>query len=60
MKAVSNINAEWHRKHRMPRNATVDMRIEWHLAHLRNCACRTDLPPVLKREMRKRGIKLPA
>jgi len=60
MKTALKINAEWHRQHRMPKNATVEERIQWHLEHLKNCSCRTDLPPKLKVEMKKRGIKVPA
>jgi hypothetical protein len=30
----------WHKDHRMPKNATVEERIEWHLAHAKICACR--------------------
>ena len=26
----SKINAEWHNKHHMPKNATTDEWIEWH------------------------------
>ena len=59
MKVKSKINAEWHRTHRMPKNATTDQRIEWHLEHLKNCACRTDLPAKIKEEMKKRKIAIP-
>lgn len=34
------INAEWHSKHKMPKNPTLDQRVKWHLAHARYCACR--------------------
>jgi hypothetical protein len=30
----------WHKTHPMPKNPTVQQRIEWHLAHARHCACR--------------------
>ena len=50
----SKINAEWHQHHRMPKNATIEQRIEWHLEHLKNCRCRTDIPAKLKQEMKKR------
>lgn len=56
MKAKSKLNAEWHRQHPMPKKATIDERIEWHLQHLKHCQCRTDLPSKLKEEMKKRGI----
>ena len=59
MKAKSNINAAWHKQHRIPKHATLEERIKWHSEHLKNCACRTDFPPKLKMEMKKRGIKVP-
>ncbi|MGC4122274.1 MAG: hypothetical protein QM765_48365 [Myxococcales bacterium] len=34
------INAEWHRKNRMPKNPTTEQRIAWHEAHARACQCR--------------------
>jgi hypothetical protein len=30
---ISKLNREWHSSHRMPKNATLDQRIEWHLEH---------------------------
>ena len=59
MATKSKINAAWHKKHRMPENATIEQRIEWHLEHLKNCRCRTDLPATLKEEMKKRKIAIP-
>jgi hypothetical protein len=41
------INKEWHNKHPMPKNPTVEQRIEWHLAHAKNCGCR-EIPEKLK------------
>jgi len=34
------MNREWHEQHKMPENATAKERIDWHLEHTRNCACR--------------------
>lgn len=34
------INKEWHEKNRMPKNPTLQQRLEWHIAHAANCACR--------------------
>ena len=56
MKANSKLNAEWHRLHRMPKNATFEERLCWHLEHLKHCQCRTELPAKLKEEMKKKGI----
>jgi hypothetical protein len=53
------LNKEWHLAHPMPKNATIDQRIAWHLEHLKNCHCREDLPENLKEEMKKRHIKIP-
>ena len=54
----NKINKAWHEQHKMPENATIDERIEWHLAHAKNCKCRP-IPEKLKLEMKKRGIKKP-
>jgi hypothetical protein len=51
------INEEWHRKNRMPRNPTVEQRIEWHLEHQKNCSCRP-IPRKLSEEMERRGIEI--
>jgi hypothetical protein len=34
------LNKEWHLAHRMPANATLQQRIEWHIEHQKNCNCR--------------------
>ncbi len=50
------INREWHRDHPMPKNPTFEQRVEWHLEHQNNCACR----PISKKladEMTIKGIK---
>ena len=39
------INKDWHLANKMPKNATFEQCLEWHKAHLKHCACRTDLPP---------------
>ena len=49
-------NKEWHLKHRMPKSPTIEQRIEWHLAHQKNCSCR-EIPEKLLEEMKKRGLK---
>ena len=50
------INKEWHEKHRMPKNPTIEQRIKWHLEHQKNCSCRP-ITGKLAEEMRKRKIK---
>lgn len=52
------INKAWHLNNKMPKNATIDQRIVWHLEHLKNCQCITDVPEKLKEEMKKHGIKI--
>jgi hypothetical protein len=51
------LNKEWHLKNPMPKNPTFEQRLEWHLAHQKNCACRP-IPEKLADEIKKRGIKL--
>jgi hypothetical protein len=53
---MPGINREWHEANRMPKNPTLEQRIDWHQAHLEHCQCRTDLPPKLLAEMKKRGM----
>jgi hypothetical protein len=52
------INATWHRKHPMPKPATMDQRIRWHLAHARACGCR-EIPKTVVAELRSRGLAVP-
>jgi hypothetical protein len=52
------INKEWHLAHRMPPNASLDQRIEWHMEHAKHCQCR-EMPLKLKEELKKRGMKVP-
>jgi hypothetical protein len=56
---TSRINAAWHKANRMPARATLDQRVAWHLAHLKACACRTDLPATIAAELGRRGVKRP-
>jgi PAS domain S-box-containing protein len=34
------MNRAWHQKHKMPKNASLEERLNWHLAHQQQCACR--------------------
>jgi hypothetical protein len=56
---VSQINAQWHERHRMPRNATLAQRVEWHLDHARNCGCWPELPPKIAAELRRLRLRVP-
>lgn len=46
----SKINREWHKKHRMPKNPTLEERVEWHKEHAKNCACR-EMPESIKKRI---------
>jgi hypothetical protein len=35
------INKEWHEKHKMPKNPTMEEKIKWHKEHAKNCGCRS-------------------
>lgn len=55
---MAGINADWHRANRMPKNATAEQRIAWHLAHATNCRCRP-IPEGVLKLMADRGIVPP-
>lgn len=38
---LPKLNKEWHLAHRMPKNATVAQRREWHIEHAKHCTCRS-------------------
>ena len=42
LKTIMNkrLNKEWHAKNRMPKNATLDERVQYHLEHSKKCGCR--------------------
>jgi hypothetical protein len=48
------LNRDWHHRHRMPENATVEQRLQWHLEHGKNCECRP-MPATLMKELTKAG-----
>ena len=41
------INAAWHRANVMPKGATLEQRLAWHVEHAKHCACRP-MPPTLR------------
>jgi hypothetical protein len=55
---MATVNARWHVRHPMPRNATLDQRVKWHLAHVVMCGCR-EIPKTVIAELRARGIRIP-
>jgi len=48
------INAEWHKKNRMPKNASFEQRVAWHTQHNKNCNCHPGFPKKLAEEMEKK------
>ena len=50
----SRLNAEWHKKHPMPKNPTMEQRAKWHLEHYKHCACREIPATVLEYLERKK------
>lgn len=55
---MSKLNATWHEKHPMPKNATLEQRVSWHVRHAKACGCR-EIPRTIAREMKTRGIRIP-
>src|SRR3989344_2376062 len=49
------INKEWHEKNKMPKNASFEERIKWHLEHNKNCSCRPGFPKKLEEEMKNKS-----
>lgn len=37
---MTSINRHWHEQNRMPKNPTLELRIQWHALHAANCGCR--------------------
>jgi len=52
------LNAAWHDAHPMPKGATLDQRVAWHLAHAKACGCRA-IPATVATELTRRGIAAP-
>jgi len=48
------INRQWHEAHKLPRNASLEERIDWHMLHAEHCGCRP-MPDSIRRELEARG-----
>ncbi len=48
-------NKTWHQANKMPKNPTLEQRIEWYLEHSKNCTCRP-FPEKLKLEIDKKKM----
>jgi uncharacterized protein (DUF1697 family) len=55
----TTINAAWHERHPMPRGATTEQRIAWHLEHQKECRCRP-IPAKLLEQMAQAAAPAPA
>ena len=55
-KLATGFNKQWHLKHPMPKNATLNQRIEWHITHHEKCNC-CEIPASIKKELENRKIK---
>jgi len=49
------MNKSWHQRHKMPKNATTDQRLAWHLEHQKQCACRP-MPKSLRSLVTRRAV----
>lgn len=52
------MNADWHEAHVLGRDAPMDERVEWHLAHAQQCGCR-EVPRTVREELARRGVDIP-
>ena len=50
-------NDEWHSKHRLSQNPTMDQRVLWHIEHARRCTCGHAVDPELLEELERRYLK---
>jgi hypothetical protein len=50
---AKRLNAPWHAKHRMPKKATLQQRVRWHIAHAEACGCRP-MPKSVQLALRSR------
>jgi hypothetical protein len=53
-KTNGRTDARWHAAHPMPANASLDQRVNWHVAHRAHCACRP-MPATVVAELKRRG-----
>ncbi len=57
MLTMGIVNKDWHIKNKMPSNATMNQRIQWHADHARECGC-APIPPSIRLKMAERKPKL--
>jgi len=49
---MGTTNRQWHEANRMPRNATLSQRVDWHLTHAAACTCR-EMPASIKATLKR-------
>ena len=54
---MPKLNAAWHERYPMPRNASLDQRVQWHIRHAKACGCR-EMPQTIVTELRLRRIRV--
>jgi hypothetical protein len=47
------VNIAWHTMHKLAKNASLNERINWQKAHLKNCSCRTEMQDKSANEIKK-------
>jgi hypothetical protein len=55
---MAKVNAAWHQAHKLARDASLDERIDWHVKHAAECACRP-IPRSIQAELERRGLNAP-
>jgi hypothetical protein len=53
----STPNTEWHAKHALPQNPTLDERVNWHMDHARRCPCLSNDEDILPELQKRYGGK---
>jgi len=51
-----SINKQWHETNVIPKNPTIDQRIQWHTVHAKHCGCRP-IPEKLMKIIEERKYK---
>jgi hypothetical protein len=52
---MRNINREWHLNNKMPKNPSLEQRIEWHIQHSKHCKCR-EMPETIKILVKEKNL----
>lgn len=53
---MAKINKEWHLENKMPKNASFEQRVRWHMEYNKNCLCHPGFPKKMKEEMEKKKL----